>query len=203
MTLFLTGSPTRYGEDHFTSDNGFLDRVKAELPERPFILLVSAAPDDVAFTDSVLKGMSDCISKSGITPRKTVMLDRRNASKVRDFVKKADWIILCGGHVPTQNKFIHEIGLKELLNGYEGVVMGCSAGSMNCADLVYSHPELPGETVDPGYRRWLRGLGLTDINLIPHYHQVRNVILDGKRLFEDVVFQDSHRHRFYTFPDGG
>ena len=81
--------------------------------------------------------------------------------------------------------------------------MGCSAGSMNCDDMVYSHPELPGEAVDPGYRRWLRGLGLTDINLIPHYHQVRNVILDGKRLFEDVVFPDSHRHRFYTFPDGG
>ena len=203
MTLFLTGSPTRYGEDHFTSDNGFLDRVKAELPERPFILLVSAAPDDVAFTDSVLKGMSDCISKSGIISRKTVMLDRRNASEARDLVKKADWIILCGGHVPTQNRFINEIGLKGLLEGYKGVVMGCSAGSMNCADMVYSHPELPGEAVDPGYRRWLRGLGLTDINLIPHYHQVRNVILDGKRLFEDVVFPDSHRHRFYTFPDGG
>ena len=203
MTLFLTGSPTRYGEDHFTSDNGFLDRVKAELPERPFILLVSAAPDNVAFTDSVLKGMSDCISKSGIVSRKTVMLDRRNASEARDLVKKADWIILCGGHVPTQNRFINEIGLKGLLEGYKGVVMGCSAGSMNCADMVYSHPELPGEAVDPGYRRWLRGLGLTDINLIPHYHQVRNVILDGKRLFEDVVFPDSHRHRFYTFPDGG
>ena len=203
MTLFLTGSPTRYGEDHFTSDNGFLDRVKAELPERPFILLVSAAPDDVAFTDLVLKGMSDCISKSGIVSRKTVMLDRRNASEARDLVKKADWIILCGGHVPTQNRFINEIGLKGLLEGYKGVVMGCSAGSMNCADMVYSHPELPGEAVDPGYRRWLRGLGLTDINLIPHYHQVRNVILDGKRLFEDVVFPDSHRHRFYTFPDGG
>ncbi len=203
MTLFLTGSPTRYGEDHFTSDNGFLDRVKAELPERPFILLVSAAPDDMAFTDSVLKGMSDCISKSGIIPRKTVMLDRRNASEVRDLVKKADWIILCGGHVPTQNRFINEIGLKGLLEGYKGVVMGCSAGSMNCADMVYSHPELPGEAVEPGYRRWLKGLGLTDINLIPHYHQVRNVILDGKRLFEDVVFPDSHRHRFYTFPDGG
>ena len=203
MTLFLTGSPTRYGEDHFTSDNGFLDRVKAELPERPFTLLVSAAPDDVGFTDSVLKGMSDCILNSGITPGKIVMLDRRNASEVRDLVKKADWVVLCGGHVPTQNKFINEIGLKELLNGYDGVVMGCSAGSMNCADMVYSHPELPGETVDPGYRRWLRGLGLTDINLIPHYQQVRNVILDGKRLFEDVVFQDSYRHRFYTFPDGG
>ena len=203
MTLFLTGSPTRYGEDHFTSDNGFLDRIKAELPERPFLLLVSAAPDDVGFTDSVLKGMSDCILNSGITPGKIVMLDRRNASKVKDLVKKADWVVLCGGHVPTQNRFINEIGLKELLDGFDGVVMGCSAGSMNCADMVYSHPELPGEAVDPGYRRWLMGLGLTDINLIPHYHQVRNVVLDGKRLFEDVVYQDSYRHRFYTFPDGG
>ncbi len=203
MTLFLTGSPTRYGEDHFTSDNGFLARLKAELPERPFILLVSAAPDDVTFTDSVMKGMSDCISKSGITPGNIVMLDRRNVSEARSLVAKADWIVLCGGHVPTQNRFINEIGLKELLAGHEGVVMGCSAGSMNCADMVYSHPELPGETVDPNYRRWLKGLGLTDINLIPHYHQVRNLILDGKRLFEDVVFPDSHRHRFYTFPDGG
>ena len=203
MTLFLTGSPTRYGEDHFTSDNGFLARLKAELPDRPFILLVSAAPDDVAFTDSVMKGMSDCILKSGITPGNIVMLDRRNVSEARSLVDKADWIVLCGGHVPTQNRFINEIGLKDLLAGFEGVVMGCSAGSMNCADMVYSHPELPGETVDPGYRRWLKGLGLTDINLIPHYHQVRNFILDGKRLFEDVVFPDSYRHRFYTFPDGG
>lgn len=31
MTLFLTGSPTRYGEDHFTEDNGFLAEVKAAL----------------------------------------------------------------------------------------------------------------------------------------------------------------------------
>ncbi|MBQ6253728.1 MAG: Type 1 glutamine amidotransferase-like domain-containing protein [Bacteroidales bacterium] len=203
MTLFLTGSPTRYGEDHFTSDNGFLDRVKAELPERPFTLLVSAAPDDMAFTGSVLKGMTDCILRSGITPSEIVMLDRRNASEAQDLVRKADWVVLCGGHVPTQNRFIHEIGLKDLLKGFDGVVMGCSAGSMNCADMVYSHPELPGEAVDPGYKRWLRGLGLTDINLIPHYHQVRNVVLDGKRLFEDVIYPDSHRHRFYTFPDGG
>ncbi|MCR5519320.1 MAG: Type 1 glutamine amidotransferase-like domain-containing protein, partial [Bacteroidales bacterium] len=203
MTLFLTGSPTRYGEDRFTTDNGFLARVKECLPPSPRVLLVSAAPDDLSFTDSVLKGMSDCIRNSGISPGKIVMLDRRNASKAAALVKKADWIVLCGGHVPTQNRFLHEIGLRKLLEGYDGVVMGCSAGSMNCADLVYSHPELPGEAVDPDYSRWLPGLGLTDINLVPHYHQVRNVVLDGKRLFEDVVFPDSWNHRFYSFPDGG
>lgn len=214
MTLFLTGSPTRYGEDHFTSDNGFLSEVKAALEEAvsrqgngqgalPRVLLVSAAPDDQAFTDSVLEGMSLCIHRSGIRTEEIVMLDRRNERAAAELVRRAHWIILCGGHVPTQNRFINEIGLKELLKDFDGVVMGCSAGSMNCASRVYSHPELPGEAVDPQYRRSLVGLGLTDINLVPHFYQVRDVWLDGRRLFEDVVFPDSWQHRFYTLPDGG
>ena len=234
MTLFLTGSPTRFGEDHFTEENGFLGEVKVALAEamagevkladagqagngndthaggynagpdrKPRVLLVSAAPDDEGFTASVKKGMSDCIHKSGIETEEIVMLDRHNAHKVGQYVEKAHWVVLCGGHVPTQNKFIHEIGLKELLKGYKGVVMGCSAGSMNCATRVYSHPELPGEAVDPSYKRWLEGLGLTDVQLVPHFEQVRYAVVDGLRLFEDIAFPDSWGHRFYTFRDGG
>ena len=209
MTLFLTGSPTRFGEPSFTEDNGFLAAVKAELakvtgPERlPRVLLVSAAPDDKGFTASVKKGMSTCIHKSGIKTAEIVMLERRNAAQAPELVARADWVILCGGHVPTQNRFLHEIGLKKLLQGFQGVMMGCSAGSMNCADDVYSHPELTGESVDPGYDRWLKGLGLTDINLVPHYDQVRYVKLDGRRLFEDIIFPESWGHRFVTFRDGG
>ena len=209
MTLFLTGSPTRFGEPAFTRDNGFLAEVQAALaqvtgPDRlPCVLLISAAPDDKGFTASVKKGMSDCIHASGIRTASITMLDRHNAAKTPELVKKADWIVLCGGHVPTQNKFLHEIGLKELIKDFPGVVMGCSAGSMNCADLVYSHPELPGEAVDPNYRRWLKGLGLTHIQLVPHMEQVRYAQVDGLRLFEDVAFPDSWNHRFYTFRDGG
>ena len=203
MTLILTGSPTRYGEDRFTADNGFLDAVKAELPERPRVLMISAAPDDKAFTDSVLEGMTLCVRNSGINPSRIVMLDRRNCSNAAALVAEADWIVLCGGHVPTQNKFIHQIGLGELLKHFDGLVMGCSAGSMNCAGFVYSHPELYGEAADPSYRRWLRGLGLTQLQIIPHYHQVRNYMIDGRRLFEDIIFPDSWHHTFYTFPDGG
>ena len=209
MTLFLTGSPTRFGEPSFTPDNGFLADVKASLAavtgpgRKPRVLLVSAAPDDKGFTDSVKKGMSECIHRSGIRTASITMLERRNAGKAGELVKQADWVILCGGHVPTQNKFLHEIGLRELLQGYEGVVMGCSAGSMNCAGDVYSHPEMPGEATDPHYKRWLKGLGLTDINLIPHFEQVRYAQVDGLRLFEDIAFPDSWGHRFYTFRDGG
>ena len=210
MTLILTGSPTRYGEDRFTKDNGFLATVKAELEAAlqgrgagPRVLLVSAAPDDKSFTDSVLEGMTACIVNSDIRPAQIIMLDRRNAHKAAELVHDADWIILCGGHVPTQNRFLHEIHLKELLAGFDGLVMGCSAGSMNCAGLVYSHPELHGEAADPAYRRGLPGLGLTDVQIIPHYYQVRDAMVDGRRLFEDIAYPDSWNHRFYTFPDGG
>ena len=209
MTLYLTGSPTRFGEDHFTQDNGFLADVKAALaavtgPGRlPRVLLVSAAPDDKGFTDSVLSGMSLCIHRSGIRTEEIVMLERCNAARTPELVQWAHWIVLCGGHVPTQNRFLHEIGLKALLKDFQGVVMGCSAGSMNCAGRVYSHPEMPGEARDPGYQRWLEGLGLTDIQLIPHFEQVRYATVDGLRLFEDIAFPDSWGHRFYTFRDGG
>jgi len=203
MTLFLTGSPTRYGEDHFTEDNGFLAAVKAALPPKPRVLLISAAPDDEGFTDSVLKGMSLCIHRSGIETGRIDMLKRDNAHRAAELIDKADWVILCGGHTPTQNRFVQEIRLGDLLEGYPGVVMGCSAGSMNCAREVYAHPELEGEAADPSYRRWLRGAGLTDIQIVPHYDQVRNMVIDGRRLFEDIVIPDSDGHRFYTFPDGG
>ena len=209
MTLFLTGSPTRYGEPSFTEDNGFLSEVKEALAEvtgsrrLPRVLLVSAAPDDAAYSASVKKGMSDCIHRSGIRTAPIVMLERGNADRAPELVRKADWIVLCGGHVPTQNRFINEIKLRDLLKDFRGVVMGCSAGSMNCADRVYSHPELPGEAKDPRYKRWLTGLGLTDIQLIPHLGQVRNAVVDGLRIFEDIAFPDSWGHRFYTFPDGG
>ncbi len=209
MTLFLTGSPTRYGEDHFTEDNGFLAEVRAALAEatggrrKPRVLLVSAAPDDRGFTESVKKGMSLCIHRSGIETGSITMLDRRNADRTAELVRKADWLILCGGHVPTQNRFLHEIGLKALLQDFHGVVMGCSAGSMNCASRVYAHPEFPEEMTDPAYRLWLPGLGLTDIQLIPHWEQVRDCVLAGRRLIEDVALPDSWNHRFYTFPDGG
>jgi Biotin carboxylase len=203
LTLILTGSPTRFGEDHITEDNGLLAAVQAALPLSPRVLLVSAAPDDRQFTDYVLESMTACIRNSGITPAGVTMLDRRNADRTQELVRGADWIVLCGGHVPTQNRFLHEIGLKDLLRDFGGLVMGCSAGSMNCAERVFSHPELPGESIDPAYPRWLEGLGLTTRQLVPHYDQVRDHILDGRRLFEDIIFPESWRHAFYTFPDGG
>ena len=45
-------------------------------------------------------------------------------------------------------------------------------------------------------------MGLTNINVLPHYQQVKDYTLDGKRLYEDITFADSMGKTFHVFPDG-
>ena len=85
------------------------------------------------------------------------LLDGRTKLNSKSLIMKADFIFLCGGHVPTQNKFFNNINLKDMLKNYNGVICGASAGSMNCADVVYSAPELEGEAINPSYKRYLKG----------------------------------------------
>ena len=51
-----------------------------------------------------------------------------------------------------------QLRLKERLLHYNGIIVAWSAGSMNCADIVYAGPEFEGEAVDPLYERWITGL---------------------------------------------
>ena len=81
--------------------------------------------------------------------------------------------------------------------------MGISAGSMNCARVVYALPEEDGEATDPRYKRILPGLGLTEVQILPHYYLYKDSLTGGKHAFRDLAMPDSaHGHRFYAFPDG-
>ena len=73
---------------------------------------------------------------------------------------------------------------------------------MNCADIVYACPELEGEAIDPTYNRWIPGLGLTDINIMPHYQYYRDEYVDGLRIIDDIVYEDSYIHDVIGLPDG-
>ena len=130
------------------------------------------------------------------------ILDGRNKQFAGKLVENSDFIILAGGHVPTQNKFFEDIGLKVLLKNYSGVIMGISAGTMNSAEVVYAHPELDGEATDPEYRKFLKGLGLINAMIIPHYQDIKDDVLDGLRVFEDIAYPDSVGRKFYAIPDG-
>ena len=204
MILYLTSSPCIIGADSalLNPQNGFLDHLKADIHPGCKCLYIASSPDDPAANRRFGGDMFSAFAEAGMLFREMRILQRDTMQDAKALVDWSDLIILAGGHVPTQNAFFAECGLRQLLKSYRGVVMGISAGSMNCADEVYAQPEMPGETLDPGYRRFVPGLGLTNLQILPHYQQVKNDILDGKRLYEDITFADSCGHRFLVLPDG-
>lgn len=203
MNLFLTSSPFLYQHDPATlnPDNEFVDRLRSVLPERPRTLFICSNPADHDMTLGFSRDTRDAFARAGIPLGKTSVLDGRNARWAYRLVASADFIIIMGGHVPTQNTFFRKIRLRRLMQKFNGVVMGISAGSMNSADIVYAQPEEEGES-SPDFPRFLHGLGLADINILPHYQQVKDYELDGQRLYEDITFSDSMGQEFFVFPDG-
>ena len=202
MIAFVTSSPFREDVDRpmFSNQNGFLDRICECLPEYPRCLYICSSPDRPDLNCMFGADIFMAFACAGIHFSAYHVLDARNAHRAEELVRQSDLIVLAGGHLPTQNAFFQSIGLRQLLQHYPGVVMGISAGAMNCADTVYCQPEEPGES-SPDFPRFLPGLGLTTVQILPHYQKVKDDIIDGKRLYEDVTFADSMGHTFYALPD--
>lgn len=164
--------------------------------------MMSSDPDNEQINDSFKAIFFEAFKMSGLPFSEIEICDKRNKEMLADIIYDYNVILLAGGHVPTQNKFFHEIGLKKLLEDYDGLIIGISAGSMNSADIVYAQPELDGEAVDPKYDRYLEGLSLTNISILPHYDYLVDLSLDGLRVVEDISIQDSKVRPFYALVDG-
>lgn len=202
MTYFLTSSPCMPDSPALNPAGGFVEELQKALPGTHRALFICSDPDQPSRTYGFAYDMADSFEEVGILFDEVEVLERENQAQCGKLISGADLIFLVGGHVPTQNRFFQEIGLREQLKGWDGVLVGVSAGSMNAAETVYAQPEEPGEAVDPAYEKFLPGLGLTKLNLIPHYNQDKDWTLDGLRLYEDITYKDSMGHRFYVLVDG-
>ncbi len=202
MTYFLTSSPCVEGEPRLNPANGFADRLREALPDACPAVFICSDPDGFAWTDRFAGEMYDTFTEAGLAFTSYEVLDRRTQARAAELIAGAGLLILAGGHVPTQNQFFAELDLRALLRGYDGVVVGISAGTMNSAETVYAHPELDGEALDPDYPRFLPGLGITRKMVLPHYQKIADGVLDGLRLFEDIAYPDSYGNEFFALVDG-
>lgn len=208
MTVFLTshigGSAKKDGRripSSLIDANNLVDNLKARWPRQARVLIVAADPKDTEKAESYRSCFLYAFPFHGMAIETCHVWDcRYDSSNVR--LSDHDVIILSGGHVPTQNAFFLEIGLKEKLKDFHGILIGISAGTMNCAETVYAHPELEGEAIDPDYQRFLPGLGLTKRMVLPHYQTIKDDVLDGLRVFEDIAYPDSLGREFHALPDG-
>ena len=185
--------------DGFYPTNEFINNLTKLWKNISRILFITASPDNSKFSKFIMGVISQSFKKANLSYKEFDLCDNENYSQKLEYYQV---IILGGGHVPTQNKFFEKIKLKERIKDFEGIIIGISAGSMNCAEIVYSQPEMRGEAVDPNYKRFLKGLNLTKYQIIPHYESIKNKKLDGLRIIEDISYGDSEGRCFYALPNG-
>ena len=207
--VFLTSKLDLYDKDvfgirvpkPFGNQNGILNNLKRYIRNYDHFLFVSSGTADTEVTDAYARVTFESFAMT-LPFAYYDVLDIRTQDRTAELVANADFIFLCGGHLPTQNAFFKQIQLREQLKRTNAVICGGSAGSMNCADEVYCPPEIEGESIDPHFQKVLRGLGLTNLNILPHYDSFRFSFLDGKRYLEDIIIPDSFSRDIYAINDG-
>ncbi len=209
MVVFLTSSPCDDNVPDGVSlpcilnrENGFVDKMRQWWHPDSIGVIIAANPCNFALNDEMRDTFEKAFHYHGLTFKALYMCDARTEDRLQDMIDDADFIMLAGGHVPTQHAYFEYLGLRDKMKHYNGIVMGISAGSMNAADIVYVQPEEEGESIDPGFERFVRGLGLCKVNVLPHYQMVKDNVLDGRRLFEDITFEDSVNNHFLVLVDG-
>jgi len=115
--------------------NGFLDKLKTIWAQNAKVLIVCGDPSNFEKNDNLCNDLRESFGMSGLSVSSVDVCDDRNKEIIAN-LDNIDVIIVTGGHVPTQNKFMKEIQLREHLSNYNGIIVAWSAGSINCADIV-------------------------------------------------------------------
>lgn len=201
MNVILTSDIMSPDKRQLNSQNGFVDKIH-EYVDDINCLYIPSNPYRQFLTNTISSHHKRAFEKSGFTVKSWDVFSLFQKNKLKKLISNANLIILAGGHVPTQNKFFHHIHLQKYIKNYNGLVIGISAGSMNAAAEVYAQPENFGEVKSTHYRRFLKGLGIVDISVLPHYKEIKHQRIDNQRIMEDVTLPDSYGRKFYAIEDG-
>ena len=204
-TYFLTSEPLALNEEEepvLNPANGFVDALFEFTRPRGGLLFIASDPDQIEGTEEYADRVFRAFANSGYDFPDCAILDSRNTQDTDMLLRDCGVIFLAGGHVPTENRFFRSIDLRRRLHYSRASIVGASAGSMNCADTVYACPEYAEEAVNPRYRRFRRGLGITTTMMIPHFAGVMNEERGGLRVLDEICLPDSVGRTFVGVPDG-
>lgn len=206
--LFLTSAlDTRYKDENgirhakkIENYNGIIDNMKKYIKKYDNFVYVASDGNNYEMTDMFFELTKQSFDMT-MPFKHYVVLDGRTKDRTIEMIENADFIFLSGGHVPTQNEFLKSINLRKIIKNTKAVILGESAGSMNCADIVYAQPELEGEALSQTYKRYFKGLGITKISILPHYGDERRQVLDELDIENYISLPDSKTRGFIAYPD--
>lgn len=210
MVIFLTSLlRTHYYDDNgrrvpiaLYDENGVLTNIRKYLKRAGRLVVVANDPDDAADNDDKIATVNESFRLAGVVFKKSIMLDGRNANNASEIVLGADIVLLSGGKCVCQNRFFDNIKLKNILERYDGIVIGVSAGAMNLCKTVANFPEENSDLDEP---RWLDGMGFATDIVIPHYDgktESYQFPCDDFDIAKDYILPMSKERDFIGLPNG-
>lgn len=183
--------------------NHFIDRLKSYSKKLNNVVFVASNPDDRDKSLEYSRLTIQSLNLDDFEIKNVSIIDHSFDGDIKDAILSADCVFLMGGNVPTQNRYFKEIGLKEILKQYSGILIGQSAGSMNCSKTVYPQPEEDEEFEDDTYQRQISGLGLVDFPIMPHINTANEVDELGHQTVMQMCLEDSYAIPHYGIVDYG
>lgn len=213
-TIFLTSHTGFYrkvvdgGEEvkiaiSSVNTNHFIDRLKEAVSTIKNFVFVASDPDGFEKTHLYASLMVESLNLDGFGVESLAVIDHAFEGDIERTILEADVVFLAGGNVPTQNKYFKEINLKSIIEKYDGVVIGMSAGSMNCSKKVYAQPEEDEEFDDKDFQRIIDGLGLVDFAVMPHINSADEVYDIEHPTVMEMCLEDSHIIPHFGISDYG
>ena len=130
MTLFLTSSPSGCPFEPgpaipvLDKRNHFLENLRAVWPDHPVRgLAIAADPHAYAQNDEMCRVFLQSFADAHLPLTELVPCDARNQEEIGTLLPRSGFVMLCGGHVPTQNHFFAQLGLPGLFHNYHGIVL--------------------------------------------------------------------------------
>ncbi|MDO4271828.1 MAG: Type 1 glutamine amidotransferase-like domain-containing protein [Candidatus Saccharibacteria bacterium] len=178
--------------------NGIVDQIKQYADPNKGILYIAASPDNSESVDDYASLIFNGLRLSDITFSEYFILDNRTRDYVSEYIAKSSAIFLSGGNTYIENEFFNQLHLSKLLQDFNGIIIGQSAGSINMARSVYNSPE-KGALSEPIY---LEGLGLSDINIEPHFTLDTTEFDELKMYQRNHQLEESKKRPIYALCDG-
>lgn len=175
------------------NSNHFIDRLKTVVPKVKSFVFVASNPDGATKSDDYANIIVKALNLDGFEIENLAIIDHRFNGDIEKTILSADVVFLAGGNVPRQNNYFKEINLKSILKGFNGVLIGQSAGSMNCSNVVYTQPEEDEEFEDENYQRIISGLGLVDFTIMPHMNWATKIDNQGHPSIMQMCLEDSYQ----------
>ncbi|MCI5984555.1 MAG: Type 1 glutamine amidotransferase-like domain-containing protein [Firmicutes bacterium] len=177
----------------FFENNNFLKNMKESINDYDKFVIIASDADNYEQNDYYLKLDMDVLAMSGINFKENVVLDNRNKDDIVNVFKNSSLIFLSGGDTLKQNIFFNEINLKEYIKNIDACIVGISAGAINSAKIVFNSPEEEKDLTNPSI---LEGLGLTTINVEPHFDCDKI-----SKIQMDAILKESNNRVIYGLPD--